>query len=307
MVDESAGRRCRADILSAAFEGFSPHAIVVDYHPFGRYSELRKILEHSTARKYLLLRGVIDGEDVDMLCGSASAEIADVFDRIVVACDRRVVDVAASYDFAPQAAGMLTYVGYITALPRFDRSVVRQQAGVPHDLPWVVCSAGGGKRGERLIEECVDAAVAFPSVHFDVVVGPRSRLATPTAASPNCRVFSERRDLPEWHGACDVLVTPGGYNSVLEGAAGGARLLVRPTRSNRYAEPREHAARLSAGYPVTIADDAESLRAALENCLRETMRDPRPVFPYSTEGLQTLRTLILSDQQLLPNNHSASS
>src|SRR5688572_15291252 len=36
MIEEPAGRRCRADILSAVFEAFSAHAIVVDYHPFGR-------------------------------------------------------------------------------------------------------------------------------------------------------------------------------------------------------------------------------------------------------------------------------
>jgi len=294
MVEESAGRQCRADLLSATFKAFSPHAIVVDYHPFGRYGELREILAHTSARKYLLLRGVIDGDDVEMLCGNASAEIAEVFDAIIVACDRRVIDVAASYDLAPRAAGMLTYVGYIVALPRVDRSIIRHAAGVPRDAPWVVCSAGGGKRGERLIEECVDAAAAFPGARFDVVVGPRSRLVIPVAVPPNCRVFAERRDLPEWHGACDVLVTAGGYNSVLEAAAGGARLLVRPTDSNGDAEPREHATRLSAEYPVMIADDAESLRAGIESCLLQTMRAPRPVFPYSMEGLQTLRSLILS-------------
>ena len=146
IIEESSGRRCRADVLSAAFEAFSPHAIVVDYHPFGRYGELRHILAHSTARKYLLLRGVIDGDDFDMLCGSASAEIAEVFDAIVVACDRRVIDVAASYNLAPRAAGMLTYVGYITALPRFDRSVVANRR---HQRAGRVQARGAGAGGLR--------------------------------------------------------------------------------------------------------------------------------------------------------------
>jgi predicted glycosyltransferase len=296
MIEESAARRCRAEMLSAAFEAFSPHAIVVDYHPFGRYGELRRILARSKARKYLLLRGVIDGADFDMLCGNASAEIAEVFDAIVVACDRGVIDVAASYDLVPRAARLLTYVGYITAPPRCDRGAVREAAGVPRDIPWIVCSAGGGKRGEGLIEECVDVAAAFPNVRFDAVLGPRSRLAIPTAVPSNCRVFAERRDLPEWHGACDVLVTPGGYNSLLEGAAGGARLLVRPMRNNRDSEPRDHASRLSAIYPVTIAADADALRTGVADCIRQMAYAPRPIFPYSMDGLQTLRNLLLMDR-----------
>lgn len=301
--DMAVGARLRAKLLAATFDAFAPDAIVVDYHPFGRFNELRPHLERSSARKYLLLRGLIDDEDRDMLCGAASAELAQVFDGIVIACDRRVVDMTATYPFAPAAAERMTYAGYIVTPPPRDRLAVRHAAGVSADVPWVVCSGGGGKLGELLIEECLDVARDFPDAHFDVIAGPRSRFIPPTSVPANCRLFNERHELAEWHGACDVLITPGGYNSLLEGGAGGARLLVRPTQSNADAEPREHAKRLGAAYPVTIAETREALREGLAAFLRDAMHEPRPRFPYATGGAHALRELILARARIGASSH----
>jgi len=231
-IDEPAARRMRSEWLAAAFRAFAPDAVLVDYLPFGKADELVEALQASCARKYFVLRGIIDSSDRDVLCGDAARRIGDAYDRILVAADPRIVDVVEQCAFDPQTAAKVALVGYV-APPPGDPAAARRARGLADGQSWVVCSGGGGMHAEKFLHHCVDVAARMPDVAFDVVFGPRSNenLARRTIAPANCRVTRRCLTLPEWHAAADVVVTSGGYNSMLEAAVGGARILVFPSHT----------------------------------------------------------------------------
>src|SRR5438105_12585748 len=53
----------RSELFSSVVKAFDPDAILVDYLPFGIADELRSGLHASRARKYWVLRGVVDRGD----------------------------------------------------------------------------------------------------------------------------------------------------------------------------------------------------------------------------------------------------
>lgn len=289
--------RMRRELLDAAFRAFSPDAILVDYLPFGKFNELKPILSKSKVKKYLILRGIIDTSDYQFLCGEASGIMGTVFDRILVTADRRIVDISEEYSFDPLAASKVTYVGYVSP-KTVDRCEVRRARGLHVDEPWVVCSGGGGMYAEKFLQYCIDVAATMPHVQFDIVFGPRSNktLSKRSIVPPNCRVKHECRNLSEMHASSDVVATTGGYNSIIEAAVGGARLIVFPSQGGNDDEQYVHTSRLAKYYPVCILKRDGDLRSELESALAAaTAGSIRPCFPLDVSGTLKIRELVLAD------------
>src|SRR5207249_4339577 len=99
------------------------------------------------------------------------------YDRILVACDPRVVDVATEYQFSPLTASKVVYTGFVAPEISPERDTVRTLRGLPPSSSWVVCSAGGGTQSEEFLKQCVRIAREMPDVAFDVVFGPRSDIS----------------------------------------------------------------------------------------------------------------------------------
>jgi len=212
-----------------------------------------------------------------------------------VTCDPRVADVSRDCSFDAETAAKVTYVGYV-APAAVDRHAVRGAAHVPEGAIWVVCSGGSGTRAEAHLRACAALAAAVPGVTFDVVLGPRS-LAVPSSmpAPANCRVHRERRDLASLHSAADVVVTSGGYNSVIEAASGGARLVVYPVNTGDDDEQRIHAERLGKIYPVRCISGTDELAPALQAAVCEVGDGERPSLAVRLDGGVAIREIVLAD------------
>ena len=286
--------RIRRRALQAAFEDFRPDAVLVDYLPFGKCEELFDVLSGCRALKYFILRGIVDAADYGVLSGSATDAIASVYDRILVACDARIVDVAREYAFTAAAADKICYVGYVAPIPQ-ARSLARTARGVHDSQKWVVCSVGGGRGAADLPRRCAELAAQLPTVLFDVVYGPHSELAEiPAGAPQNCRISRERRDLPDLHAAADVVVSGGGYNSIIEAAIGGARVLVWPSRAQddeQYIQAR----RLGAYHPIRLLGSIDELSSALVCELAGDSGFPVLGNMIDCNGAHRIRDILISD------------
>jgi predicted glycosyltransferase len=290
--------RLRQELLASVVASFQPDSLVVDYLPFGQWDELRQIVEQFAGRKYFILRGLIDTSDRHRLHGASADVLAAHFDRIFVAADQRVVDVAQEYGFSPLVQAKLSYVGYITP-SHPNRELVRRKFRVPSGRRWVVCSAGGGVRAEAFLQRCVSIATHFPEANFLVILGPRSNAAPEDMAgiSPNCEVISETPVLPQVHASCDILVTSGGYNSLVEAMMGGASILVRPNNAGEDDEQRNAAVRIGLYYPVQMIEET-ALETELRKVLAEVEGRPRPEFPFFSDGAKRIRSVIFKDLRL---------
>lgn len=294
------GLRVRQAAVESLVESFAPDAIVVDYLPAGKDDEMYSILDRFSGLRYLILRGVLDDVAAvhrDILNPAGLHLIEKRYDRILVMADRKIVDVVGEYRMHRKIADKVFYSGY-AADPMDDSQCrqVRRERDIPDTAQWVVCSAGGGKEGEDLIEHCHAMAAEFPEVFFDIVVGPRSRSALATGATTvstnRVRLSRERLDLPLLHGACDVLICRGGYNSLVEGAVGRARIIVVPT-SGDY-EQFTHATRLASFLPIAVIEDVRQLDTRLRDGLAAGARETAAV-ALNFNGAESATQLILQD------------
>jgi predicted glycosyltransferase len=293
----------RKQRIDTIVEEFNPDAIVVDFLPLGKHSELKSVLEKHTARKYLILRGVVDEvakAREDMLENGGREALENHYHRILVAADRNIIDIDTEYGFGEAIAQRVQYVGYVMpALSRESRQDMRYGRGLLGQERWVVCSSGSGWKGEALTEACWKIAAARRHEVFDIILGPNSRWhghGENTEAVPSHVCFREETpDLPRMHSACDLVICHGGYNTIMEAMSGGARLLVVETPGNVDAERRIHAQRLGRFYPIVLTDIQK-----LPECM-VSMLD-RPSLPaldireqLNCSGLNNIRNLLFSD------------
>jgi hypothetical protein len=99
------------------------------------------------------------------------------------------------------------------------------------------------------------------------------------------------------HQTAAVVVLHGGYNSVLEAASGGARILVHhlenydPENDERIRFER----RLSEYYPVTAVRSLEHLTADIRREVQASRSHGRAEFELDREALPRIRELLESD------------
>jgi predicted glycosyltransferase len=296
----------RKSLITSSMQAFDPDALFVDYLPLGKMGELSTVIAQTRASKYLILRGILDepaNVRRDILGGQAERTLQRHYDRILVSCDDKICNVVREYSFAGPVADKTSNVGYIsTPVPAADRAELRRQRGVGVNDIWVVCSAGSGALGEKLMEQCMALPKVFPGMFFDLIQGPRSAAKWDSATAdcitlgPN-RYFKECRQLPLLHSAADIVVCAGGYNSLVESMEGGARIVSAPVQINPADEQFVHAKRLAAYYPLRLLQRLSDLPAILEEEARRH-REQRRVNVREVlnfDGAETIKRLLSQD------------
>ncbi|MBM3464431.1 MAG: glycosyltransferase [Armatimonadetes bacterium] len=239
----------RRSLVRSVVDSFKPDALVVESAPRGRHGELEEIVRDHAGPKIFLARGIPDNAweaDLEWHAWETERSFLSCYDRVLVASDPRVRE-------APDISEKLGYIGFISEPVTLDQRLrVRVERGVPAGDRWVVCSAGGGARGEELIDACLALAREMPSLHFDVVCGPRSRrwewTSRDAARDGRIALSRETRGLPLLHASADVVICGGGYSTLVEAMEGGARIL-DPVSRNPGLRRRRRADHLLAGLP----------------------------------------------------------
>ena len=257
-----------------------PHVVMTEMFPFGRRAfraELLPVLE-AVARlrpQPLILASVRDilvtKPDPTRYRWMVEACLAH-YDLVLVHGDKRLVPFAASFPPAAELGDRIVHTGFVHL----------GEAAASGESPAVLISAGGGAVGERLLGA---ALVARPATRYAkapwLLVGghnlPAVTFESIAATLPaGCRLERYRRDLAALMGRCEVSVSQAGYNSVVEGLAAGARMVLVPFAAGEEDEQGRRAARLVALGLAERVDEAAVGSPLLSAAIDRMGERPRP-------------------------------
>lgn len=236
--------RFRAAVAQTAIAAYDPHLIVVDHAPHGLFQELAPAFDamrRRGRRPYfaLLMRDVTFGAEQtrQIWTNEAVYPLLDSwYDRILVYGQREIFDPVAAYAMSPQAAARTRFCGYLDPSPPLrSTKEIRQQLGAD-GLPLVVVSAGGGADGGALLRAFLSGLCVRqgPPIATYVVTGPllpeneRAELTALGEDIAGLRMTSFDPDYAAAVRAADVVVSMGGYNSLVEAVSFGKRPVVVP-------------------------------------------------------------------------------
>jgi predicted glycosyltransferase len=273
-MNEKEAIKLRKEIIKGIIKGYKPDAIFVDHIPLGKEEELAEVIKNTKVKKYYVTRGFLnETENIQKLIlgGKAKEYLEKYYDRIFVACDEKICNFGQKYNLSQTLQEKITYTGYVVEKPSADQLLkIRNERGLKSDDIWIVCSAGGGQIGEKLIKKCIGLSSTFKNVFFDIILGPRSCIVWEEITSTymdreNVRLHKESTYLPLLHASADIFVSTGGYNSLLEALQGNPLIICCPARENHQDEQYTHASHLSPYININITTDLEDLKAALED------------------------------------------
>lgn len=280
-VDLAGAVKLRRNIIHGIMHGFRPDAIFVDHLPLGANAELSRVIERARCLKYFVTRGVLNNsEDLRRLIlgGAAYAALRERYHRILVAADPRVVDFARAYNVDDAIRAKTVNTGYVVeSVPGAAIAAARAARGLGAGDVWVVASAGGGQTGEATVEASIALARIYPQLVFDIVLGPRSNLPADIAAPEETgggrvRISREVPDMAIRHASADVVISSGGYNSMLEALQGRAVILCVPLRKDPRDEQSRHAARLGRFADIRVVPKAADLPGLFAAAIQELPR-----------------------------------
>lgn len=278
--------RFRSALALATVQAFDPHLVVVDHAPGGLFQELAPSIEHlrlsdPRPRFVLLMRDITFGPEQTRSIWSGERVyrlLDEVYDQILVYGDQRIFDPIQAYAMSNSSAERTSFCGYLAPLtPRRSPETVRQELDAG-DLPLVVVSVGGGADGGAILRAYLAGLHERkgPPIYSYIVAGPlfpESEFSELTALSfnvPRVRLVQFDPDFTAAIRAADVVVSMGGYNSIVEAVYFGKRPVVVP----RQPGPEEQVLRAEGfsrlGLATVVMPEqltADSLWAAIEDTL----------------------------------------
>ncbi len=301
-------RRARTAIMADVARRFEPDVFLVDHAPQGMKGELLPVFDvlrrWSPATRIVLgLRDVVDDPAAVRHAWSeqdVAQTLLDVYDRVAVYGSRDLVDVGG-YGIPDATLARTTYCGYLCRQPASAAQVPIE--GWTPDMRFVLGTAGGGGDGIDVLRATLAASErhGLPSL---LVSGPlmergeRELLETEVRGS---RAGHLEEFIPGLEGvmaAASVVVTMGGYNSLMEAVPSGTPTIVVP----RVWPRREQAIRAelfaNRGL-VRLVAAGDALEDRLSAALSAALEEPRrSAVPFDRLGLPRLRELLLAEARV---------
>lgn len=242
---DDAWKALRRDTLLAAWRACDPHVLLVELYPFGRRQmrfELLPLLDaaRSAERRPLIassVRDILGGGQKDPARQDEMLEVFDrYFDHVLVHGDPSVIPFERTFRHASRLGDRLHYTGYVVeeaGSVESDRAT-GERAGTGE----VLVSAGGGAVGRVLLETAIRARplTRLAGRTWRILCGVNApdaemqALSALAASKGEGRVIVERAraDFVRMLGVCELSVSQGGYNTVMELLQARARAVVVP-------------------------------------------------------------------------------
>lgn len=269
----------RREALLDALDRIDPVILLIEMFPFGRRAlrgELLPLIQRARARGARTVCSVRDilveknrPEREKEMVETARA----LFDAILVHGDPSFIPFDATFQPAREIADLLHYTGYVV------EPVERQGAQGTGE---VIVSAGSSATGEALLRTAIAAraATSLAGATWRLLAGqrlPDEVFASLAAkAHPGLVVERARADFTTLLANCALSISQGGYNTVMEVLATGARAVLVPYGGGHETEQTLRARLLAErGLAVQISEvqlSAARLAGAVETALGSARR-----------------------------------
>lgn len=286
---DDAFRERRRDLLLDAYESVSPDAVITELFPFGRRQlrlELTALLDAAKAsyRPPLIVSSVRDilveppkpERVAEML-----ARIETYYDRVMIHGDPTLIPFDETFAHADRIAGQVAYTGYVVDTPQ----KTARGAGTGE----VIVSAGGGAVSEELFRAAMEARphTRLADRTWRILAGhglPGDIFDALAAAAPEGVVVERARpDFPTLMANCELSISQGGYNTVMEIMTAGARGVIVPYAGGLETEQTLRARLLENRSGIRTIPEASLDAVALARAVDAALDAPRP----DASGLDT--------------------
>jgi len=269
-------RQMRAGKLLQTYRDVSPDILITELFPFGRRQmrfELIPLLDVAKAedKPPLIISSVRDilvaqtkpGRNEEML-----ALVETYFDKVIVHGDPELISLDRTFPHTRKIQDRIVYTGYVV-----DRSGIKGGDDAPGSNE-VIVSSGGGAVGTDLLK------VAMQAKKLSVLADRTWRLMVGTTVE--AAIFDElvamapagvvveraRKDFTSLLMNCDLSISQGGYNTVMEILYAGCRAVIVPYAGGIETEQTLRAKLLAEKGVLQIADedglDAAKLAAKID-------------------------------------------
>lgn len=310
----------RSHLIQTAAEHFAPDLFIVDHVPAGVWGELVPTLKMlrrlpNPPKIMLGLRDILDTPEVvrEVWRRDGVYDLIDrYYDGIFIYGSEAVYDTANRYGL--HRPGKVHYCGYVCADEVYQS---RDRVRAAHNLrarELVLVTAGGGSDAHRMMQTCVQAlrtAGRSRDLEAILVTGPlmddqqRRHLEVLAQGHP-VQVIGSVVDLMSLLNAADLVVTMGGYNTLLEAIRLQKKVLVIP-RSGPSAEQRIRATLFAKMGFVRMLEQDDLSSATLAGIIGETLADRSgPPAPLRFDGakmvVEHMQRELASPQAATPSN-----
>jgi predicted glycosyltransferase/nucleoside-diphosphate-sugar epimerase len=242
----------RAGTIASTLMRFHPRTVLVDHAPLGMKGELLLALQlmrerHPDTHIVLGLRDILDDPRtvVQTWRDEGVYEVLESsYDAVLVYGCPELFDVRELYELPTAVRARTTFTGYVAKAPEMEA----RPAG---SLPWSVPTGGGprflvtGGGGGDAAELLAAFLGAWPAISGQtggsavLVAGPRMAgaervgLASTAAAMPDIRLLESSVSMLTLISEADVVVSMGGYNTVVEALSARRPLIIVPRLAPR--------------------------------------------------------------------------
>jgi predicted glycosyltransferase len=298
-ISNQVTQRMRSGLIRETIATLRPDVLLVDHLPAGIWGELLPVFEFIRSRRLptrivLGLRDILD--DPRRVSDRWSRDgIYDIirryYDSVFVYGDRAVFDSAAAYGLNEEICSDIRFMGYVTG----DAAVAPSPAErlpARRDEKFVVVTAGGGYDAYPMMAASLEALALVPRsqrIRSVAIAGPlmpdeyfaRLKLiAEPCGVelvrfSPKLRTLLQRADL---------VVTMGGYNSMLEITGLGKATIVIPRSGPSMEQTVRSQMFEQMGFSRHVPIDAAAPEYLAQAIVAGLAKPPRPMARLRLDG-----------------------
>ncbi len=288
---DDAWKSRRREVLLDAWRAADPHALIVELFPFGRRQlrfELVPLLDAASESQHrpaivCSVRDILGGgQDNPARQDEMLGTFERYFDRVLVHGDPKVIAFGRTFRHAAALGERLHYTGYI--VEERESQGVEGPAGAGEGE--VLVSAGGGAVGMRLLETAIRARplCARAGPLWRILCGvnaPASELDRLAAiareiAPGGIVVERARKDFPMLLAHCEVSISQGGYNTMMDCLRAGARSVVVPFAGGGEIEQTVRAQAFAERGLVEMVAEETLTPQSLADAVARVMERPRP-------------------------------
>lgn len=284
-VDDTWKARRRERLL-AIFDRERPDIVITELFPFGRRQmrfEIEPLLECARSSRGQGSRPIIVSSLRDIVVPPARAErteetiawVRNYYDLVLVHGDQSVIPFERSFPRAAEIGDLIRSTGYVVR-----PALTRQGPGAP-GYDEVIVSAGGGAVGEDLLTTAMAARALCGARErpWRVLVGhnypERAFLAHQAAAPRGVLVERARGDFRQLLANCALSISQGGYNTVAEVLASGARAVCLPFAHGKEVEQTLRCRLLAERGLLQLVEQGASRPEQLAMAVDRALESPR--------------------------------